>query len=210
MNHPSVNAACSHKLEQLSTALALGFAIPDTLLTQDAAELREFFARHGGQIITKPLARGYVERAAKEPDTLIYTNVVPPDHLFNLDDLAACPTLFQELIDKKCDVRITAVEGDLHAVELLAKDDEGRQRCDIRRNNMMDVAYRPIRIPDAIAGLLHRLLDHYALRFAAIDMVVSGKGEWYYLETNPNGQWAWLDLAGVTRIGESFVRAFRE
>jgi glutathione synthase/RimK-type ligase-like ATP-grasp enzyme len=75
-------------------------------------------------------------------------------------------------------------------------------------NNMDDVAYRPIRLPIEIREHLKNLLRQYELRFAAIDMAVTTKGEWVFFEVNPNGQWAWLDLAGVTNIAASFIDRF--
>lgn len=131
MNHPSSNAMAAHKLAQLTVAQSLGFAVPDTLVTQDPGELRAFYGRHGGRIVVKPLSKGYVERPGGETDTLIYTNRVSEGHLADLGDLPACPTLFQELIPKRADVRLTVVDANYHAVELKAEDD-GSQRCDIR------------------------------------------------------------------------------
>jgi hypothetical protein len=32
-------------------------------------------------------------------------------------------------------------------------------------------------------------------------------GEWQFLEINPNGQWAWMDLLGGTEIYELFIKA---
>jgi glutathione synthase/RimK-type ligase-like ATP-grasp enzyme len=208
VNHPSRNVRASHKLEQLTRATSLGLTVPDTLVTQDPDRLREFFARHAGQVIVKPMASGYVERPEGERDSLIYTNRVRADHLADLDDLRACPTLFQQFIEKRCDVRITAVDGDLHAVGMTAQEPDGTQRCDIRRNNMEDVAYQPVTLPEGVRSQLENLLASYGLRFAAIDMAVATDGEWVFFEVNPNGQWAWLDLAGATNIAASFVDAF--
>jgi glutathione synthase/RimK-type ligase-like ATP-grasp enzyme len=210
VNHPSRNVRASHKLEQLTRAASLGMSVPDTLVTQDPDRLREFFARHAGRVVVKPMASGYVERPEGERDSLIYTNRVRPEHLADLDDLRACPTLFQQFIDKRCDVRITAVDGQFHAVGLTAQDADGSQRCDIRRNNMDDVAYEPVTLPEGVLSRLDRLLASYGLRFAAIDMAVTTGGEWVFFEVNPNGQWAWLDLAGATNIAASFVDAFSE
>jgi len=209
MNHPSRNVAASHKIEQLTTARALGLRVPDTLVTQEPGQLRIFYEKHGERIIAKPMATGYVERPEGERDSLIYTNSVRPEHLANLEDLPACPTLFQEQIDKVSDIRITVVDHDIHAVELVALEPHGSQRCDIRRNNMEDVSYRLVTLPAQIERGVMTLVSHYALRFAAIDMAVTRDGEWVFFEVNPNGQWAWLDLAGGTNIADSFVRAFR-
>lgn len=208
MNHPPFNALASHKLEQLSTAQSLGFRIPESLVTQDEGTLREFFRQHNGRIIVKPMASGYIERPSEDADSLIYTNPVQLTDLDDLTDLASCPTLFQRFIDKTSDVRITVVDNACHAVELIGKTADGLQRCDIRRDNMENVDYREFALPRAVHENVRRLMDHYALRFAAIDMVVDADGEWFFLEVNPNGQWAWLDLEGVTNIASSFVTAF--
>ena len=73
---------------------------------------------------------------------------------------------------------------------------------------MEGVTYRKVVLPRDVSERIQRLTKHYNLRFAAIDMVVSASGVWYFLEVNPNGQWAWLDLNGVANIAESFVDAF--
>ncbi len=208
MNHPTCNVPASHKLEQLSRAKELGFRVPETLVTQDPNRLRAFYEKHTGRVIVKPMASGYIVRSDNERDSLIYTNRVSADHLGNLDDLRACPTLFQEEIDKATDVRITIVDQDIHAVELLGQEEDGTQRCDIRRNNMEDVIYRPVKLPVAVDQRIRKLVAHYALRFAAIDMAVTREEDWVFFEVNPNGQWAWLDLAGVTNITGSFVASF--
>lgn len=208
MNFPAANALASRKLEQLSNALHLGFTIPDTIVTQDAHDLRTFFDKHNGEIIVKPLGRAYIERPDSEVDSIIFTNPVRETDLEHLDDLAQCPTLFQQSVRKQSDVRITVVDGDLHAFELTAMDNEGQQRCDIRRNNMLDVKYRAITVPQDVTVALRRLVASYGLRFAAIDMAVATDGQWYFFEVNPNGQWAWLDLCGGATIYKSFIASF--
>ncbi len=210
MNCPVSNAAASHKMEQLTTARDLGLEVPDTLVTQEPEALRQFFALHKGRVIVKPMAGGYVKRQPDETDSLIYTNPLRSADLENLDDLTLCPTLFQPFIDKSYDVRITVVDKDIHAVEIHVTEDDGSQRCDVRRNNMVGATYRQIALPLNVTSGIYSLVSHYGLRFAAIDMAVGRDGTWYFLEVNPNGQWAWLDLTAGTAICNSFVRSFRE
>lgn len=209
INHPARNVAASRKLHQLTIASKLGFITPDTLVTQDPQDLRDFFYQHGGQIIAKPMSTGYVERPGEESDTLIYTNRVHESQLDDLADLANCPTFFQQFIQKKSDVRITVVDREINAVEMLATDESGKQRCDIRRNNMVDVSYRPIALPPQVEKNIHQLMSHFQLRFGAIDMAITPNGNWVFFEINPNGQWAWLDLSAETAIAESFVKSFK-
>lgn len=205
MNPPSRNVRASNKIEQLTRARSIGLATPDTLVTQNPEKVRQFFTKHGGHIIAKSLARGRIER---ERDSLIYTTAVLEEHLTDLTDLESCPTLFQQQIEKASDIRITVVDNDVHAVSIVGHDN-GEQRCDIRRNNMVDVSYTLITLPAGVRLAVLELVKQYELRFAAIDMAVAKSGEWFFFEVNPNGQWAWLDLEGVTNIAASFVEAFR-
>lgn len=208
MNYPAANALASRKLEQLTTARNLGFIIPDTIVTQDAAILRSFFSKHEGDVIVKPLGRAYIERPNEDGDSLIFTNQINDCDLQDLTDIPRCPTLFQQAVRKVSDIRITVVDSDIHSVELTAKDGDGRQRCDIRRYNMQDVTYHAISLPDNVANAVRKLVSFYELRFAAIDMAVSEDKNWYFFEVNPNGQWAWLDLCGGASIYKSFIESF--
>jgi hypothetical protein len=208
MNHPSANFAASHKLEQLTAATQVGLLVPRTLVTQDEEFVRRFFDECSGRMIAKPMAAGYIKRPGIWNDSLIYTNQVRKDHLTDLSDLSHCPTLFQEFIHKTTDVRITIVDQEIHAVELVGRDSDGSQRCDIRKNNMDDIAYRTIALPTNIGVGLRALMARYGLRFGAIDMAVTKSSEWVFFEINPNGQWAWLDLVGGQDIASSIIRAF--
>lgn len=208
VNHPALNSAASRKLEQLTTAARLGFRVPDTIVTQNPEDLQEFYRKHQGEIIVKPVSTGYVERPKEDADSLIYTNRVHDVHMERLDDLRLCPTLFQEFIKKRCDVRITVMDDDIHAVALIARERSGEQRCDVRRDNMSDVEYEAVALPQEVRNRVRQLLRHYKLRFGAIDMAVSLDGAWYFLEINPNGQWAWLDMTAGTNIASSFVASF--
>lgn len=208
MNYPAANALASRKLEQLTTAHSLGFVVPETCVTQAPAVLRHFFAHHHGEVIVKPLGNAYIERPDDEGDSVIFTNRVKASDLDELTDLARCPTLFQQAIRKQSDIRITVIDEDIHAVELIAKDEYGGQRCDIRRNNMTDVTYRSLDLPHDVTEKVHALMKHYGLRFAAIDMAIAEDGKWCFFEINPNGQWAWLDLSAGTAIYKSFLASF--
>jgi D-alanine-D-alanine ligase-like ATP-grasp enzyme len=73
---------------------------------------------------------------------------------------------------------------------------------------MVDVRYDSIALPDKVRESLLALVRSYDLRFAAIDLAVDRAGRWVFFEVNPNGQWAWLDLAGVCDIAASFVKVF--
>jgi len=43
------------------------------------------------------------------------------------------------------------------------------------------------------------------LRFAAIDLVLDQTGEYWFLEANPNGQWAWIESRTGLPISSAIV-----
>jgi hypothetical protein len=202
INHPTANVLASHKLEQLTRAQSLGLAVPRTLVTQDPAALRAFWHSATG-IIAKPLASGYLERENSRGDTLIYTSEVGLRHLHHAESVRACPTLFQVRIAKRYDVRMCVIDREILAVAMERSD----RALDVRRDNMEGVAYRLAVPPARTVRAARRLVSSYGLRFAALDFVVDSAGTWYFLELNPNGQWAWLDLVGGADFAGQFCRA---
>jgi len=202
INHPSANVIASHKLEQITRAQRVGLAVPRTLVTQSPAALRAFYRRER-RVIAKPLASGYLERDDARGDTLIYTNEVKPRHLRKAEQVRACPTLFQVRIEKQYDVRMCIIDQELLAVAMQRND----RALDVRRDNMDGVAYRQVIPSVRTQRAAQRLVASYGLRFAALDFVVDAAGSWHFLEVNPNGQWAWLDLGGGMDFAGQFCRA---
>jgi len=209
MNHPSSNGLASHKIEQLRRANRMGLEVPPSLVTQSRAAALKFYDDNEGAAVVKPIHGGYIPRQDAHTDTVIYTHGISADEIRLFPAAHACPTLLQRRVEKKCDVRITVVDDDFHAVGLSAMDESGAQRLDIRRAGMAGVTYTALKLPAAVKDALQRYLASYHLRFAAIDMVVDQADRWIFLELNPNGQWAWLDQAGVADIASSFVNSFR-
>lgn len=209
INHPGRNALAGHKLEQVQRASSCGLRVPLTLITQDPKALRKFWDDCEGEVIIKPLSTGYLERVKPSNDSLIYTNALRLSDLRHTSMLRRCPTLFQERIIKSADIRVTIIDQDLQAVEMTAQDD-GEARLDIRRNNMADVTHRPVQLPAKVSRQLRRLVTTYGLRFAAIDLLRDIDSNYVFLEINPNGQWAWLDLVGASNSRDPLIAALKQ
>lgn len=203
MNHPARIMGASSKLEQLARARGIGLSVPDWICSVSTESARRFFERCAGNVVANPLLSGYLERSAPSDDSVIYTSRVSALDLDQQGPSLGAPTLLQKRLIRGLDVRVTIVDDAVHAVAMRRADEE----VDIRRDNMDGVEYSPILLPEGLTRKLKRLVGTYALRFAAIDLMLH-EGTWYFLEVNPNGQWAWLDLLGGASIHESFVQAF--
>lgn len=55
------------------------------------------------------------------------------------------------------------------------------------------LSYQAVETPKRVQTHVSVLLDKLGLRFGALDFVVAPDGEWWFLECNPNGQWAWIE-----------------
>lgn len=209
INHPTSNFSASHKIHQLTRARDCGLATPEWMVTTVPAEARRFLDAHERDIVAKPLASGYIERDNPQDDTVIFTSAIEHIQPEWLDNLPACPVLFQRRVHKRVDVRVTALDQRAVAVALEAREPDGNQRIDVRRDCMRDVSYAIVPIPEDVLQGIARLMAGYRLRFAAIDFAIDEDGHWMFFEVNPNGQWAWLDLVGAADIGQLFIDALR-
>lgn len=86
VNHPDSNERARHKPGQLLAAADCGFLVPDTLVSNDEAEIRTFVQNHPDHVI-KPLHQG--------------------DSFVPLGD----GMIYQQHIPKRADIRLTAVGG---------------------------------------------------------------------------------------------------
>ena len=209
INHPARNTLASHKIEQLSRAAQHGLAVPRSLVTNSVHQAEEFILSEKNGVVVKPLATGFIERADPKRDTVIYTSQFTDRHLSILGEIECCPVLFQEMIKKVIDVRVTILDGVAAATGMRAIENDGIQRLDIRRNNMSDVEYSKVVPPQKVFAGVESLSQSYGLRFATLDFAITESGQWFFFEINPNGQWAWLDLCGATDIAGLFVKQLK-
>jgi glutathione synthase/RimK-type ligase-like ATP-grasp enzyme len=191
-------------------AQRVGLIVPKTLVSQSFDEIVEFTRGCETGVIVKPISHGYLERDLPEKDTLIFTNEVELEHIIeNGKLLGNCPTLFQEKIDKLCDIRINIVDEQVISVAIYASKFNESQKVDIRRDNMFNVRYEVILLPDSVKIKLLQMCKLYRLRFAAVDMALTLEGKWVFFEINPNGQWAWLEIEGVVDISSTLLYAMQ-
>ncbi|MEV7910251.1 ATP-grasp ribosomal peptide maturase [Streptomyces griseus] len=180
VNHPWKNRAAEYKPAQLAAAQRSGFLVPDTLITHVTQEAREFIAQHRGGVVYKPVWNTSY-RVDGRPQS-VWVRAVREREI--TDAVAVCPHLFQARVHKAFDVRVTAVGPWLSGVRIDSPDLDWR-----RRQGLMRCA--PVDVPDAVRRSVNAYLAHFRLVYGAFDFAVTRDGNWYFLECNPNGQWAW-------------------
>lgn len=187
VSHPSRIADAEFKPLQLQIAAKCGLRVPRTLLTNDAAQAREFAEQLAGPMIYKPLSAPSVRVGGEL--RLIYATQVDRNSL-DQEDVRSTAHLFQEWIPKRYDLRLTVVGDRFFAVAIHASSDEAYADW---RSDYSALHYEPMETPDSIRCSISAMLKILGLPFGAFDFTITPEGDWVFLEVNPNGQWGWIE-----------------
>lgn len=183
LSHPW--KASPTKLDVLVRAARHGLATPATLVTTERGELRRFLRRHGA-VVTKPI--GEVEMFVYDGQRhCMYTAPVDAAAVEELPERFA-PSLFQERLDKRYELRVFYLDGECHAMAIFSQLD-AQTRLDFRNyNKLRPNRSVPYRLTDRTVAGLRRLMADLDLETGSIDLIHTTDGREVFLEVNPVGQ----------------------
>ena len=141
-------------------------------------------------MICKTLREGVVP--VGERSEAFYTERLNADDVSALGDVGPEPYLFQELVEKRYDIRVTVVGEQVFASRIESQDHE-QAETDWRKADAEALPHAVEDLPGAISKRCALLAGSYGLRFAAIDLARRIDGGYTFFELNPNGQWAWIE-----------------
>src|SRR5262249_4498192 len=105
INHPERERLADSKPGQLFTARRVGLDIPRTIITNDPDEVRAFLAETQGRTVYKGLS----QPLNLEPGKSLFTGVLTDKEIARLDLIRHSPGIFQELVPKSYELRVTVV-----------------------------------------------------------------------------------------------------
>lgn len=189
VNRPAAIATNTSKPYQAALIGAHGFAVPDTLLTNDRDAVLGFCDQPGA-IIYKSIsgARSIVSRLGRE-------------QLDRLEDLHWCPTQFQRYVEGT-DYRVHVVGDEIFACEIRSGADDFRYAAQQGAVTEM----RACDLPEQCAARCRTLAIGLDLGFAGIDLRLHPSGEWYCFEVNPCPGFSYFQHATGQRIDEAVAR----
>lgn len=180
----------NNKVLQLRAAQNIGFRVPDTLISNVPAEVREFVGA-GQRVIYKPLrgaswlVNGEVHGTYTTPVT---TADLPSDGL-----LRACPGIYQALVRKSYEVRAQFFGNTCMAAKIDSNQMEYGEYDWRRHQTTSDPNSEPVALPENIESLCLQMMRELRIVSGAFDLIVDESGEWVFLEVNPVGQFAFLE-----------------
>ena len=154
-----------------------GFAVPETLVTNDADAVREFRQRHG-QVIYKSVSyeRSIVALLDDEGEA-------------RLSRLRACPVQFQQYVAGD-NLRVHTVGERAFATRISAATVDYRYAYLDGEEEALD----DFPVGDDLAEACVRLARGFGLEFAGIDLKLAADGGVYCLEVNPSPAFSYYEL----------------
>ncbi|MDN4057958.1 hypothetical protein QPK31_06895 [Massilia sp. YIM B02769] len=195
ISHPRALRAAQWKGEQLKRAMRLGFRVPASIVTNSAAEARQFLQGLEGRKIFKTLSSPTLAREKLEPEQRIsggLGTVLVEDAM--LDDLAAVDELFchfQEYVPKRVELRVTVIGERVFAAKIHSQLD-ARTMID-SRDMSAEIPYEATRLPPEVEVRCVDFVHSYGLEYGALDLILTPEGEYVFLENNPGGQFLYVE-----------------
>lgn len=184
--------AAEAKPLQLDVARSVGFNIPDTLITNDPSEVRQFRQRHGSVVFKTFRCPIWVSDSDSEKQiNSTFATVIEKSHEISRKEICMAPAIYQKFIKKCYDIRVVCMGRTLFAMKINPPDDPFG-RPDWRPfQHRLDVAV--ISIPKKIQFKIYQFMDRLSICFGCFDLVVDYDGKLYFLEINQMGQFLWME-----------------
>jgi glutathione synthase/RimK-type ligase-like ATP-grasp enzyme len=192
LDSPVANHRARSKSLQLKVARQVGLEIPRTLITNHAEEVRRFAATVDGGVVCKMMS-SFAVFDEEGQENVVFTNLLGPEDLENLEGLELCPMTFQESIPKALELRVTLVGHEVFAASIDSQSSE-RATHDWRRDGaeMVD-RWEEYDLPEAVRHKLLDLCTRLGLNYGAADLILTPDGRYIFLEVNPVGEFFWLE-----------------
>jgi glutathione synthase/RimK-type ligase-like ATP-grasp enzyme len=203
-NHPHANNLARSKLLQLRLATGLGFTVPDTRVTADPQDIRRHYKAWNGRMVAK-LVGGQIVGHSVDSQYVVHTTAISEADLQNDEALSACPAIYQRLIDKRYDLRVTVVGDEVFACRIDSQQ-HAAARIDWRSAGYNALDIQRCDLEASVAKRCFALLRALNLEIAGIDLIVTPEGDTVFLEINAAGQWAWVQEATGLPIATSIAR----
>ena len=203
LSRPSAIESARRKLFQLDLAERYGMRIPRTIITNDSEKVRTFHGACSGGMIFKAISNEFLNYGEKSYN--IPTTLITADHLRKIDLIRRAPAIFQELIAKDYELRVTVAGKKIFPVKIDSQKNP-LTIVDWRNPLCIDkLAYSATTLDPRIELFCLEMLRTLDLQFGAFDFVVDKEGDIYFLEINPNGQWYWLEDLTGSLISDAIV-----
>lgn len=199
LNSPYTMRRANGKLGQLVVAAAVGFSVPQTVVSNQWDRVRRL---PSDKLVAKT-ASGTAMEFDAAPSTLVYTTQFANDDRLPFE-VSPYPAIWQTYIPKAREWRVTVVGDELFSAAIYTSPDA---RDDWRKHQLVPekVTFRAETLPTDAGQKCIAVVQALGLRFGAIDLIETPEGEMIFLEVNPNGEFGWLQVLHGLPIGAAIA-----
>lgn len=185
------NELNNNKLLNLKYAKEAGINVPATMVTTKKNDLFKFIEKYS-KAITKPIHNAHIGFIHEDKHLSSRgTQYVQSADLERLDD-NFCPILIQEYVEKEIELRVFFIQRNLYPMAIFSQLDE-KTRLDYRNyNNEKPNRNIPYQFSTNEERIIYKFIEMSGLNTGSIDLILSKKGNFVFLEVNPAGQFGWV------------------
>lgn len=173
-----------NKLYALNIASKCGLNVPSSKIINNKKALLNYLSENSNGIVFKPMNYcGYYYQddvASTAFTTLLDSEAITkiPDYFF--------PTLFQSKITPQQEIRSFFLAGKLYSTAIL---NENRNHVDVKLDyKSTRTHFVPYNLPEEISDKIMAIMDYLKLNTGSIDLIKDEKGDYFFIEVNPVGQ----------------------
>jgi glutathione synthase/RimK-type ligase-like ATP-grasp enzyme len=122
-----------------------------------------------------------------------YTEMISRKTEIYKEDFETCPLIFQLYVEKDYEIRITVIDNLVMPIRIDSQLAPDGTKIDWRKYNIPQTPHSIIDVPRSLEEKILNFHNKTGLRFSAFDFIFSKDGKYVFLETNPSGQWLWLE-----------------
>jgi len=173
----------TNKLYNLIVAHDVGLCVPNTFVFTNKDQIIENKIKYKN-LITKPLGSNIVQYS----NFVIggYTEQVLKKDIYDND--TTFPSLFQEKIEKRYELRIFHLDGKNYASAIFSQTNK-QTSVDFRKySKEKPNRVVPFNLPNKISFQINQFMKRIGMKSGSLDIIVDKDNKYIFLEVNPIGQ----------------------
>ncbi|MDO8874886.1 MAG: hypothetical protein Q8M24_01950 [Pseudolabrys sp.] len=186
INHPHRHMRANSKPAQIAIASKVGLDVPATVITNDPDEVRRFIGGSNDKTVYKTLSQSL----NTEIGTSLFTSIMTESAVANLDLIGITPGIFQRLVPKAYELRVTVVGSRVFSARI---DSQSRPETNVDWRRLPFAVDAVHDLSPDIEASIQALMKEFGLIYGAFDFIVTPDGRHVFLEVNPAGHYMWIE-----------------
>lgn len=190
----SIDYLNSNKLYQQLIATRCGLSVPRTIISNNPISVEQFSDVENGLLLK---SIGYIKLDNEGNCVLCSERFSHKELVASAAAIRGCPIYGQEYVKKLYEYRVMVIGQRVLSCRIDSQAST-MTKVDWRHYDFEKVEHRQVDLPKDVQDKLLHFMATADLRYGALDLIETPKGDFVFLEVNPSGQWGWIaDFAGL-------------